>query len=48
MGVYSVDIEMMMKRNNNEVYANVKELQYTPQIRSNIVKNQAEKLLLII
>ncbi|XP_050439147.1 craniofacial development protein 2-like [Adelges cooleyi] len=45
MEEYSEDIEMMMKRNNNGVYAKVKKLQYTPKTRSNIVKNKAGKIL---
>ncbi|VVC42424.1 Reverse transcriptase domain [Cinara cedri] len=43
MEEYSEDIEIMMKRNNNGVYAKVKKLQYTPKTRSNIVKNKADR-----
>lgn len=39
------DVEMMIKRINNGVYAKVKQLQYTPKIRNNIVKNKAGKIL---
>jgi len=36
----SKEIELMMNRNNNGVYAKVKKLQFDPRTRSNIVKNK--------
>ncbi|KAI5755057.1 hypothetical protein M8J77_013699 [Diaphorina citri] len=41
----SAEIEMMMNRNNNGVYAKVKKLQQNPKTRSNIVKDKDGKFL---
>jgi len=41
MEVYSEDIELMMKRNNNGVYSISQKPQYTLETRSNIVTNKA-------
>uniref|UniRef100_A0A8D9DT62 Craniofacial development protein 2 n=1 Tax=Cacopsylla melanoneura TaxID=428564 RepID=A0A8D9DT62_9HEMI len=41
----SAEIEYMMNRNNNGVYAKVKRLQYEPKTRSNIVKDKEGKIM---
>lgn len=41
----SIEIETMMARNNNGVYAKVKKLQYEPKTKSNIVKDKSGKIL---
>lgn len=41
----SAEIEYMMNRNNNGVYAKVKRLQYEPRTRSNIVKDKEGRIV---
>ncbi|KAI5724736.1 hypothetical protein M8J77_006570 [Diaphorina citri] len=41
----SAEIEAMMIRNSNEVYAKVKKLQYNPKTKSNIVRDKEGNVL---